>query len=287
MLPAMASHGVTNPSFLYIGAEKAGSSWIYQILREHPDVFVPEAKDIYFFDRFYDKGVDWYLSHFRGASDKTAVGEICHDYFLSVQTAERIHQHLPDARLICCLREPVERTISAYVYYQTIRVNDGTSFEQFAFRPAILKHSDYYNNLVPFYRLFPSERILVLFYDDLKADAAGFAKAIYSFLGVDPAFSPPSLHRVVLPARQARSVLLSHVAYSVARVMRKLGLANLLGTLKRKVESSSLMYREMPQKPEIPESVKQRLRAHFMPDYEKLSSLIGRELPAKWTKGWE
>lgn len=53
------------PNFLYIGGYKSGSSWIYEALREHPQVFVPPAKDIQFFDVYYDKGIKWYLSFLR------------------------------------------------------------------------------------------------------------------------------------------------------------------------------------------------------------------------------
>ena len=75
------------PDFLYIGASKAGSSWIYEILREHPEVFVPLAKDIQFFDWHYDKGIDWYLSFFRPGRGKRAIGEVSHDYFLVEEAA--------------------------------------------------------------------------------------------------------------------------------------------------------------------------------------------------------
>ena len=55
---------VTRPNFLFIGPDKTGSSWMFHILSRHPDCFVPVAKDIYFFDRYYSKGMGWYLRHF-------------------------------------------------------------------------------------------------------------------------------------------------------------------------------------------------------------------------------
>ena len=71
-----------DPTFLYIGAARAGSSWMYEILREHPDVFVPLAKDIYFFDKHYDRGLQWYRSFFASAGGRRAIGELSHDYYL-------------------------------------------------------------------------------------------------------------------------------------------------------------------------------------------------------------
>ena len=77
---------IVYPNFLYIGAEKAGSSWIYEILREHPQVYVPPAKDIQFFDKNFDKGIEWYLSLFGSGAGQIAIGEVSHDYFLAQET---------------------------------------------------------------------------------------------------------------------------------------------------------------------------------------------------------
>lgn len=56
------------PNFLYIGPDKAGSSWLHEVLIQHPEVFLSEAKDLYFFDRYYDRGMAWYASQFRRAT---------------------------------------------------------------------------------------------------------------------------------------------------------------------------------------------------------------------------
>ena len=58
---------VVKPNFLFIGAAKTGSSWLYEIMLQHPEIFVPRIKDPYFFDRFYEKGLDWYLRLFAQA----------------------------------------------------------------------------------------------------------------------------------------------------------------------------------------------------------------------------
>ena len=63
------------PNFLYIGTSKAGSTWIYHVLAEHPQVFIAPAKGVYFFDAHFDRGLDWYGDHFRKARDEMIVGE--------------------------------------------------------------------------------------------------------------------------------------------------------------------------------------------------------------------
>ena len=55
------------PNFIYIGPDKAGSSWLHEVLIRHEQVFMPDAKDLYFFDRYYDRGVSWYATQFKDA----------------------------------------------------------------------------------------------------------------------------------------------------------------------------------------------------------------------------
>lgn len=272
------------PNFLYIGASKAGSSWIYQVLREHPEVFVPDAKDIQFFDVYYNKGINWYLSFFRKSHGKTAIGEIAHDYFLSEQTAKRIHEWLPNVKLFCCLREPVEKTMSAYLYKKAIHMDKNTTFEDYISDPTNLKWNYYYSNLLPFYQIFPQDQILVLFYDELKQDPTNFIKKIYSFIGVNPDFMPPSLHTNILPARKPRSYLFAHFAYKVGQILRQIGLANLVGQIKLHPFFELFLYKKIEQKPEFPIEMKKKLQEHFWKDYSDLSALIGRDLPASWFK---
>ena len=270
------------PNFLYIGAEKAGSSWIYEILREHPQVYVPAAKDIQFFDKNFEKGIEWYLSLFQPGLGRKAIGEISHDYFLAEKTSELIKEYLPDVRLICCLREPVDRTLSSYLFYRTTVLNKKTTFEEFAFTERILSLSDYYYNLLPFYGRFPRENILLLFFDDLKHNPRRFAHRIYEFLQIDPDFHPKVLYRKILPASEPRSSWLAHLAYQVGLLLRKFSLVNVVGNVKRTGIFRTLLYKELEKKPEVSPVVKQRLKAYYMNRYELLPDLIGEPLPASW-----
>lgn len=270
------------PNFLYIGAEKAGSSWIYEILREHPQVYVPPAKDIQFFDKNFDKGIEWYLSLFSSGTGRTAIGEISHDYFLAEETAELIRNYLPRVRLICCLREPIDRTLSSYLFYKTTVLSKMTTFEDFAFEERILKLSDYYFNLVPFFERFPRENIMILFFDDLKQDPRRFAQRIFEFLQVDPNFQPKVLHQKVLPASEPRLSWLTHLAYQIGLGFRRLGLVNVVGSVKRTGTFRTLLYREMEKKPQISPVVKEKLREYYTERYQRLPELIGMPLPESW-----
>ena len=274
--------GERRPTFLYIGAEKAGSTWIYQSLREHPDVYIPYVKDIDFFDKHYHRGFEWYLSFFDAGTTADARGEIAHDYFLSEETAERIHRHLPDVKLICCLREPVDRTLSAYLCYRKIDVSEGVDIDAFAGRVHTRKCNDYYGNLRPYYRLFDPSQILTLFFDELKSDPRRFITRIYRFIGVDPAFTPLALHEKVLPAAVPRSDFLAHLVYKGAYYARKHGLMTLLGYMKRNPILQRILYRTVTSKPAVPQSIEKKIREDFFSTRTNMEILINRPVPNGW-----
>ncbi len=118
-------------TFLVIGAQKAGTTWICDVLRRHPDVFIPDWKELHFFEQEpnFEKGADWYLDFFEGSETALARGEGTPNYFYNVCTPQehrdwicrevpaRIHAHLPDVRLILSLRDPVQRAVSAYNHF--------------------------------------------------------------------------------------------------------------------------------------------------------------------------
>lgn len=254
---------------------------MYEVLREHPEVFVPAAKDLQFFDDYYDKGLAWYLSHFRGARGKKAAGEVSHNYYLSNEAARRIRAALPNVKLICCLREVVNKIVSGYVYNISTELKD-VSLEEYVQMPQVVKQGDYYNNLKVFYDMFPPENILVLFYEELKKDPRAFVRRLYAFLGVDPDFHPASLLERVNPAHEARVEWLAHLAYRIACGLRRVGLANLVGVVKRNRFFERLLYKKKDRKMEISEMLRRRVRAKYGKDYDKLAALIGRSLPEEW-----
>jgi hypothetical protein len=282
-------HEAVKPTFLYVGASRAGSTWIYQILAEHPEVFVPPAKDVMFFDRYFDRGPEWYFSFFEKGAGHKAVGELSHDYFLDPEYARRIRDLLPDVRIFCCLRETVDKTLSMFLYnrsttpmFRSASASEkDITFEAFAELPEVVRLVDYYRNLKPFDELFPREHMLVQFFDDLQNDPAAFARELYGFLGVDPDFQPPSLLEKFNVTRAARSVGLAHVAYRAGQMARRLGLMNVVGNVKHSGLFERLLYKR-DEKPTIPREVRARLQARYTRDFDRLEAMIGRPLPEAW-----
>lgn len=108
------------PSYLIIGTQKGGTSSLQEYLAEHPCVCAPRLKEIDYFNRGYEHPYSWYRAHFpRRPSDVPGghapiTGEATPEYLFDTRVPPRVAKHLPDARLIVLLRDPVSRALSHY-----------------------------------------------------------------------------------------------------------------------------------------------------------------------------
>ena len=135
------------PNFLYVGPDKAGSSWLHETLIKHPDVYLTPAKDLYYFDRYYDRGPEWYAAQFRDARGEEVVGEVCQDYLFHPEAAARIRETLGPVRVMVSLRDPVERAWSSYLYMRKHGIGPDTFAEALRTRPELLEHGRYATGL--------------------------------------------------------------------------------------------------------------------------------------------
>lgn len=107
------------PDFVIIGAQKCGTSSLYHLLRQHPDVEPSRRKEIHYFDVNFDRGIGWYKAHFpsglREDGRGTISGESSPYYLFHPHAPKRMAAAVPGAKLIVLLRNPVDR---AYSHYQ-------------------------------------------------------------------------------------------------------------------------------------------------------------------------
>ncbi len=273
------------PNFLFIGPSKTGSTWLYEALLRHPEVYVPSIKDIYFFDKHFDKGIDWYEGFFVGANSKKAIGELSHDYLFSKEACERIRRVIPDVKLITCIRNPYERAFSAYLYF----VRNGLTQSDFITAckrefPVILEHSCYAEPLRRYIYTFGREQLLILRFDELQNSPLSFITKIYRFIGVNPEFKPEDiLTKKVLPSGNSRSYILSYIVKRIARGMRKVGLINIVGVIKRSSLVQKALYVPYTQenKPVLNQVEKVFLKDYFEPDLDGLEKLLEEDF-SQW-----
>ena len=104
------------PRFLIIGAKRCGTTSTYSYLVQHPRIMAAWRKEVHFFDnaRKYPRGEPWYRAHFPRARPGLISGEATPEYMFRPDATARMARHVPGARLIALLRNPVDRTVSQY-----------------------------------------------------------------------------------------------------------------------------------------------------------------------------
>lgn len=244
------------PQFLIIGAQKSGTTWLVDMLRDHRDVFIPR-NEVHFFNTHYDRGYDWYASHFSEAKKSQRIGEKTPDYLggdlagLQEGTiAQRIKNDLPGVKLIVVLRDPVNRAVSAYNHYVRTRIisplqSINSYFLKRKFEKdnlGILDYGNYEKHLALFEERFPAEQILILYYEDMMKEKQATMDRVCKFIGV-PAFQFPNLELRSNAFKKSRPGLIIH--YYVP-VLKRLGwqLDKILPTNKQQVNSEVQEYLE-------------------------------------------
>lgn len=273
----------TLPNFVMIGPGKSGTTWIYRLLREHPDVYVPETKEVMYFNEFYDRGEDWYRSFFEHVDGETAVGEVSNTYIFDERVAGRIRRYNPSMRLITSLRNPIDRAFSHYLFLRRNGKVSGSFEDIIGGEHRVVERGLYHRHLRPFWQEFPDSQILVLDFDTLADDSRQFGRAIFEHLEVDASFWPESADERALGAMRPRSKLVARLAKAVAVGVRRLGHPELVTRLK---ESSvmKLLFEPIDRSeyPTLDLTTRKRLQQYYRDDAERLSERVGVDFAGKW-----
>jgi hypothetical protein len=213
------------PTFLVIGAPKAGTTSLAAYLEQHPEVFVSPIKEPEFFtlqdriDRpFTGPGVERFAGTFVGsraeyerlfadAQPSGQRGELSTAYLYSERAPSRIAELLPECKLIAILREPVARAWSHWKmnvrlgfedlpFEEAIRCEDERAQRNWMPRAQYTKVGFYSDGLARYYDRFPRDQFLVLLYEDYVEQPERFMRRIFEFLGVDPTFRPDMSERL-------------------------------------------------------------------------------------------
>lgn len=267
--------------FIGVGPPRTATTWLHEVLTGHAGL--PEGvKETDFFLWHYDKGLEWYAAHFRNCPAERPIGEFSPNYFIGAQTREQIARDIPNCKILCTLRDPVERTYSHYRKMREGEYFSGSFEECLEKRSDILEWGRYAFHVGEWRRLFGTNNVLVLIQDDLKADAQAFLNHVCDFIEIprfplnDPTMqdkkvnaipSLPKYPRVAKAARVARDRLQKRGMYSVVNVLKLPALRNLL-------------FSGGPSFERLRPETDARLRQFFRPEVEALESMVGRDLSA-------
>jgi hypothetical protein len=235
------------PNFLHIGPSKSGSTWLHEVLILHPEIYLSQAKDLYFFSRYYDRGPGWYRAQFRDAQkEHKVIGEVCPDYLACAEAPERIRACLgPDVRLMVTLREPTSRAFSSYLYLLKHGQAAPTFRETALTDPDLLNEGRYATHLRRYLSYFDRASLNMALFDDLEADPQAFLDGVTSWLGVARQEAGQELLQARLPASKARWLPLAVLAKRGANMARHLDGAELVGRLKRSPLVQRMLYQPL------------------------------------------
>ena len=130
------------PDFVGLGVQKGGTTTLHTLLAVHPQLMLPDSKELHFFSLHYGRGEQWYRQQFAAATPDQKCGEITPYYIFHPLVPERIQRCCPCARLIVLLRDPVERALSQVFHSQRLGLEPLPLEQALAAEPERLKDAE-------------------------------------------------------------------------------------------------------------------------------------------------
>lgn len=270
------------PSFFVIGPPRTGSTWLHEVLSPHTLLPYP-SKETRFFDNHFQRGLPWYVAHYRNQREGRKVGEIAPTYFASNAARERMAETVPEAKIVCVFRHPVERLVSLYRLKRAYGLIPW-EFEEALERDAeLLDSGKYASTLKLWQRSFGTNRVLAGLYDDLRGDPQGFVDKVVDFIGV-ARFKLPRYGRVHDSENMThpRSYNRTRRALLVADWFKARRLDPLVAAFKRS-RFRKFVLGGGPPFPPLPAGTLAHLEEKFRPEVEELETLLHRDL-STWKK---
>jgi len=268
------------PGFIAVGPTRTATTWLYRVLNGR--IGLPEGiKETQFFIWNYHLGLDWYRWHFRNCPPDQPLMEIAPTYFDSPEARSRVKLDIPDCKIICTLRDPVERAWSHYKHWRQ-RGLIKAPFATAAFtHRQIISAGHYADHIREWQNDFGADNVMILLYDDLLADQRRYLDILTDFLGIpaiDLSHSPLAQQRV----NHAERMPLSHRSARRARKVRDMLIRR---RLYRLVSAGEPIFQAVfnggDPYPPLDSGLERQLRDHLAPEVTKLEELLGRNL-AQW-----
>ena len=273
------------PDFLIIGAQKCGTTWLAAMLRQHPAVYMPD-REVHFFDKAgnYNKGIEWYASHFELAESRKCVGEKTPDYFWAdglggeghmPDVHRHIWTHLPHAKLIVTLKNPVDRAVSAVKHLiRTRRISPLHRMDDLLAGKktnllegfGVFEVGRFFTLLTAYLDLFRRDQILVLFFEeDIVLRPHDGLKKVCRFLEIDDSFRFSGVEQRVNRFDACRLHLIARYYFPVLSPL------------------TSVLARFLPESDFLPsEPVVRELYGRYREENRMLFDLLDRESPVSW-----
>lgn len=298
------------PDFYIVGHPKCGTTALYEMLRAHPQLYMPDLKETRFFARelhprsppAYPSTLPAYLELFESAEPHQRVGEASPSYLRSQHAAARIAQLRPDARIIAIFREPAsfvrslhmelvrdhveaEKDLRGALALEAVR----SQRQELERHPGLVysEYVRYAEQLRRFAAVFPAEQMMVLIYDDFRRNNDATIRDVLRFLEVDATLDVRAIE--ANPTVRVRSVRL----YEMFRSLY-LGSGATAAALKRVIKvltprrlrrrlTDSFRRQVVYGRPDSPdERLTRELQRRFRPEVVALGEYLQRDLVTFW-----
>lgn len=290
----------TLPNFMILGAAKAGTTSLFELLKQHPAVFMPFSKEPMFFsnDEYFERGLEWYArTYFKRASGYPARGEATPHYlYWSEKVARRIREtyRQQSIKFIVIFRDPVAR---AYSWYWNM-VKEGR--EDLSFTAALEQEagrlqehgnqlrrsgsmtygyvfgSCYATLLQPFLSLFPKQDFHFLLQEDLNENYSTALRALQATLGIEAGYAgkPVTSNQATQPrSRRVQAVLRGESpAKEIVKKLLPLRLRHAIMNILLPANARAVKY------PAMDSDIEAELRGRFAPEVHRLEKIIDRDL---------
>lgn len=289
------------PDFFVVGHPKCGTTALYDMLRQHPQIYTSPVKEPRFFvsdgELRYPalrRGTqEAYLELFAGAAPGQRTGEASPQYLASEVAAGAIAAANPSARIIAILREPATFVRSMHQHYVrrgidragdlAVAVAAGSSHPLWRYyEPRV----HYVDQLERYRAVFPREQVLVLIYDDYRSSNVDTMRLVFRFLQVDEDVEvvPRRLNAAAGVRSRSAAFLWQRLMLGQGRVSASLGRAARAAVPHRARDAVRATYRRanLTPPPVIDEALMARLREQFAPEVRKVSDYLGRDLAQLW-----
>lgn len=270
------------PDILGIGAQKCASSWLHAVAGSHPEIGLSDPKEVDFFSYYFDRGYQWYETHFPKTSGASVYFECSPSYFYDPRAPERAAAYRPDLKILALLRDPLKRAFSNHMHEIIKGHISACSFEEgLKNNPAYLEQGLYATHLKRWFNAFPRDRIKVMFAEDISANPEAAAAEVFAFFGVAPEFDSAILHERRNESDRARIKVLRTGLRAGGDWLRRRGLETTLARIKatppvaQLLRANSIQIRDEipPMRPET----RLKLGAYFAPEMEELCQLLSCE----------
>lgn len=280
--------------FVYIGAPRAGSTWLSLALSQHPGLWVPHNKEIHFFndrslfphEQKYSKGLQYYRDSFAKAPVGARLGELSPLYYFDPKVAGRLYKHFPNVKIIAFLRNPVEVIYSLYLRIRCLYKRQSSFEAEINKYPEYIDLGFYSKNLTRYFDRFPKENILVYIYDEFFSNQEDNIHNIYKFIGVNPRFTPSVIGRDINVTRVDYSPLKARGREQVIKMLHKkpfIFLKNVINHLELNIVENKMLTtqnRHEVKKPALAPAMRKSLTDIFLEDIEHLEQVLEKDLTA-------